>query len=214
MKIKKIGHCCLVIEESGKRIMTDPGKYSLSQTEEKNIDYIIITHEHSDHIHMDSLKIVLKNNPRAQIITNISVRNILEKEGINCSTIIDEQEIVLDGDILIKGVGKLHKEVYSDIPQVENVGFTINNKFFYPGDAFENPKKQVEVIAFPTAGSWLKVSEGIDWLKELEPKITFPVHDGILNEYGKKAFFGNYKKILFDIGIEFKVLEENKEEEF
>jgi uncharacterized protein with NAD-binding domain and iron-sulfur cluster len=71
-----------------------------------------------------------------------------------------------------------------------------------------------EVVAFPVAGSWLKVSETIDWLKELKPKTVIPVHDGILNENGLKAFLGNYQKILTDLGIELKILELGKEEEF
>lgn len=190
MKIKKLGHCCLVIGENGKRIMIDPGKYTIPlQNEEKNIDYIFITHEHTDHIHVDSLKVILKNNPNIEVITNASVGEILEKEDIKYSLIKEGQEKTIGDNILICGVGKLHKEVYEGISQVENVGFTINNKFFYPGDALENPKKQMEIIAFPVVGSWLKLSEAIDWLKELKPKIAFPVHDGILNEYGKKAFW-------------------------
>jgi L-ascorbate metabolism protein UlaG (beta-lactamase superfamily) len=31
MKIKKIGHCCLVIETNGKRIMTDPGSFTIEE---------------------------------------------------------------------------------------------------------------------------------------------------------------------------------------
>ena len=61
MKIKKLGHCCLVIETNGKRIMTDPGSFTDKQTEEQNIDLILITHEHSDHFHIESLKKVLIN---------------------------------------------------------------------------------------------------------------------------------------------------------
>ena len=30
MKIKKIGHCCLIIETKGIRIMTDPGTFTTS----------------------------------------------------------------------------------------------------------------------------------------------------------------------------------------
>ena len=56
MKITKFGHCCLLIEENGVRILTDPGTYSTQQSEVKNIDFVLITHEHADHFHIDSLK--------------------------------------------------------------------------------------------------------------------------------------------------------------
>lgn len=214
MKIKKLGHCCLIIEEQGRRIMIDPGKYSTLQNDEKNIDFILITHQHSDHVHVESLKTVLSNNPNVKIITNVSVGGILEKEGIACTPIQDGQNIELDNKLSIKGVGKLHKQVHPNIPQVEDVGFMLNDKFFYPGDALHTPNERAEIVAFPVAGSWIKVGEVIDWLKELKPKTVIPVHDGILNEYGLKAFLGNYQKIFTELGIELKILEIGKEEEF
>jgi len=29
MKITKLGHCCLLIETKGKRVLTDPGSYTV-----------------------------------------------------------------------------------------------------------------------------------------------------------------------------------------
>ena len=40
MKITKFGHCCLLIEENGVRILTDPGTYSTQQSEVKYIDFV------------------------------------------------------------------------------------------------------------------------------------------------------------------------------
>ena len=91
MQITKFGHCCLLIEEKGVRILTDPGVYSTSQNEVKNIDLVIITHEHPDHFHLDSLKIVTQNNPAAKIITNKGVGALLDKEGISHEVVEDGQ---------------------------------------------------------------------------------------------------------------------------
>src|SRR3989344_2231682 len=82
MIISKFGHCCLLIEIDGIRIMTDPGFYSTLQNEAKGVDYIFITHEHQDHFHLESLKIVLKNNPQAKIVTNRGVGKLLGVEKI------------------------------------------------------------------------------------------------------------------------------------
>ena len=62
------------------KILTDPGTYSTQQNEVKNIDVVLITHEHQDHFHIDSLKALLKNNPQVKIITNKSVGALLEKK--------------------------------------------------------------------------------------------------------------------------------------
>lgn len=37
MKIKKLGHCCLVVEIEGKKIMIDPGSYTIK---EQSIEYL------------------------------------------------------------------------------------------------------------------------------------------------------------------------------
>ena len=62
MKITKFGHCCLLIEEGEAQILTDPGNYN-DTPEVENLDAILITHEHSDHFHLDALKAILENDP-------------------------------------------------------------------------------------------------------------------------------------------------------
>ena len=92
MKIKKLGHCCLIIEENGKRIMTDPGSYTIEeQKKEKNIDLIIISHEHGDHLHIESLQEVIKNNPNVKIITNAGVGKLLDEVGIGYEILEDKK---------------------------------------------------------------------------------------------------------------------------
>ena len=89
MKVTKYGHCCLLIEEKGLRILTDPGSFTTAQNDVKSIDIILITHEHADHLHIDSLKIIIKNNPVARIITNNGVAKLLDKEKIKYQIVDD-----------------------------------------------------------------------------------------------------------------------------
>ena len=111
MKITKFGHCCLLIEEQALRILTDPGSYSTGQETAKNIDVILITHEHQDHLHIDSLKNVLKNNPQAKVITNKGVAILLDKEKIEYSLVEDTQSIT-EKNVLIEGFGQKHAVMY------------------------------------------------------------------------------------------------------
>ncbi|MEK7508194.1 MAG: MBL fold metallo-hydrolase [Patescibacteria group bacterium] len=211
MVIKKLGHCCMVIEENGLRILTDPGTYSTLQSEEKNVDVILITHEHADHYHVDSVRAILKNNPRAKIITNSAVIALLAKDGIQCQILEDSQKITENG-VVIEGIGNVHAVIYPSLQPVQNTGYFIADRLFYPGDALVNPGRQVEILAVPIAGPWLRMSEGIDYAKELKPKICFPVHDGILKVPGLVHRIP--QMILEPIGIKFKVLEIGKPEEF
>lgn len=215
MKITKFGHCCLLIEENGVRVLTDPGTYTTAQDEIKNIDVILITHEHQDHFHVPSVKKILENNPEAIIITNNSVNNLLLKEGIQNVKIVDDGNSFTWKDLIFEAFGKEHAVIYKERGLVENTGYFIGERFFYPGDAFYNPKKPVDILALPIAGPWCKVSHSIDFFLDIKPKKMFPVHDGQLNSIGIKVFHGGHISVIAkENNIEFIPLEINTETEF
>ncbi len=235
MKITKFGHCCLLIEEGGARILLDPGSYSDGQNDVKNINAILITHEHQDHIDLNSVKAVLKNNPDAKIITNPSVRDILAKEGIESEALRDGQSTEVKG-VKIEGKGNEHAVIHSSIPIVRNTGYFVAERFFYPGDALtlpnrpvsklsgtqlkENVRKRpssfslrpVEILAMPASAPWARIGELIDYAIAVKPKVAFPVHDGMLKN--PLTFYPYFTKILESAGIAFKPLELGKEYEF
>ncbi len=179
MKITKLGHCCLVIEEKGVRIITDPGAYSTLQNDAQKIDFIFCTHEHQDHFHLESLKTVLKNNPKAKIVTNSGVGKLLDAEKIPYQ-LLEDGDAGEFGGLHITGCGDRHEVIYREYGQVQNTGYFFQNRFFYPGDAFFNPKRPVEILALPVAGPWMKISDAIEYAQALKPKVAFPVHDGML----------------------------------
>lgn len=211
MKITKLGHCCLVIEVGGVRILTDPGMFSVAQNEVKNIDVILITHEHADHLHIDSLKEVLKNNPRAQVTTNKGVGKLLEKEGILYELLEDKQSKTVAG-VLLQGFGEKHGVIYKDWGQVVNTGYFIANRFFYPGDALYDPQKEVEILALPVVGPWVKTSEALEYAKKLKPKIVFPVHDALLAY--SKPFITPLENFLPSEGVTVAVFVDGETKEF
>lgn len=208
MKIKKIGHCCLVIEEAGIRILTDPGIYSTGQNDVKDIDIVLITHEHGDHLHIESLKTVLANNPNAKVITNTAVGKILTKENIGFE-ILEHGQNKQIGNLTLEGHGEKHAEIFEEYGQVQNTGFFIGGKLFYPGDALYNPGKAVEVLAFPTAGSWANIKESINYVFELKPAKCFPVHDGAFKT--TKFMYSTYDTLVSPKGIQLILPELDKE---
>ena len=200
MKITKLGHCCLVIAEGGLKILTDPGDYTTAQNQVTGIDVILITHEHPDHLHIDSLKQVLKNNPQATIFTNHGVGKILDTEKVKYRLLEDKQSQTIKSTV-IEGWGDKHAPIYAGIPSVVNTGYFISNRFFYPGDAFYIPSKPVEILALPVAAPWLKIADVLDYSKTIKPKICFPVHDGILKHLGPVHILP--AKILSSLGTKF-----------
>jgi len=211
MKITKYGHCCFVAEpKEGVRILTDPGAFTLLQNEAKDIDVILFTHEHSDHLHLESLQKVLENNPNALIITNTSVGKLLEEAGIKYTKVEEGEKYDFNG-VMISGFGNTHAEIYDDYGLVQNTGYMIN-ELCYPGDAFSYPDAKVDILALPVCGPWMKTEEAITYAKNINPRIVFPVHDGMLVDFFP-VFWKLPKHFLGEVKIEFKKLELGKEEE-
>jgi L-ascorbate metabolism protein UlaG (beta-lactamase superfamily) len=211
MKIKKIGHCCLVIEVDGRRIMTDPGSYTTAQEEEKNIDTILITHEHGDHVHVESLKKVLANSPNAKIITNTAVKKILDAENIS-SVVLETGELQAGVNLYAETCD--HVDIYDTVPIVSNTGYLIADKLFYPGDAWLVPQKPVEILALPCGGPWWKVRECVEYGLKVKAKQAFNIHDAMLKPTKHSMNYILPQKVLASVGTEFKILGEGETIEF
>lgn len=209
MKITKLGHCCLLIETKGKRVLTDPGSYTVeAHSKLENIHYILFTHEHQDHYHMDSLKVILTKNPQTLVYANDSVSGLLEQAGI-AHTKVNHNDTVTLGEISVVGIGEKHTQMHSSVLQSSNIGFFIDERLWYPGDAFTNPRQQVEILALPVSGPWMKISEAIDYALMIKPKVAFPVHDG--TRFGSAHNLP--AKILPENGIEFVIMVEGDNKE-
>lgn len=213
MKITKLGHCCLVIEEKGLMILTDPGAYSTAQNDVKKVDVVLITHDHPDHLHTESLKKVLANNPQAEVITNASVGALLDKEGIKYTLVSHGQTTERKG-VNIAGYGTEHAFIYETVKTGENTGYFIGDKLFYPGDAFYDPGRPVDVLALPVAGPWMKISDALEYAKKIKPRAAFPVHDGMLFTDRLGPVHRLPESVLVPLGIKFVVIKEGSSQEF
>jgi len=203
MKITKLGHCCLLIETGGKRILTDPGAYSIeAQTGLVGIDFVLFTHDHADHFHLDSLKALIKNNLQMQIYANTSVGELLAKEGIAHFVVRNGENIEIGG-VALQGIGTEHAVIYPSLPTPANTGFFIDNRLWYPGDAFTDPKRTIEIMALPVAGPWMRIDEAIDYALQMRPKMCFPVHDGMLQPDRLGPVHALPEKLLDAEGIQF-----------
>ncbi|NDE68381.1 MBL fold metallo-hydrolase, partial [bacterium] len=150
MNIKKLGHCCLLIKIDGLTILTDPGAFTTSQNSLTGIDIILITHEHADHLHVGSLAEVLKNNPQAKVITNTSVGKKLDEAGV-AYTVVEGRATMQIGagnsehTVPLEAFDCKHVEIFEEFGQVQNTGYLIGGKLFYPGDSYCQPGKPVDV---------------------------------------------------------------------
>ena len=216
MKVTKLGHCCLLIETKGLSILTDPGAFTVEAVAKlTKIDYVLYTHEHYDHYHLDSLKTLLAHNPNIKIFANVSVGDLLEKESIPYTLVEDGSELVLGTEVTLAGIGKDHAIIHPSLPHMDNVGFYLDKRLWYPGDSFTNPNREVEILALPVAGPWMKFSEAIDYALMLKPKVVFPVHDAIVVPMLRQGMLQRMPKTFFEPqGIGFVPLDEGDSYDF
>ncbi|MFZ1627049.1 MAG: MBL fold metallo-hydrolase [Candidatus Moraniibacteriota bacterium] len=213
MMITKFGHCCLLIETKGVRILTDPGNYNETPMV-TDIDAILISHEHADHLLVESLSIILAKNPGACVISQPGVGKILDEAGIKWDAIIDGEEKEVKG-VKIQSFGTEHACIHHDLPLVQNTGFFIDGRLFYPGDSFHNPGKTVEILALPVAGPWMRIEEAIEYAKNIKPKVVFPVHDGMLRQGIQLGPTRRIPKMLLEpLGIEYVDMTEGRVHDF
>ncbi len=208
MIISKHIHSCLLIEENNKVFLIDPGNYTyeeggLNLDKLTKLDYILITHEHPDHMYLPFIKDIINKFPNVKIISSDSVVSILKKESIDASS---------DADVGISFKESPHEEVFGIIPP-KNIVFTLFNKIVHPGDSLQF-KKTVEVLALPVQAPWCSLTQSVAYALLLKPRYIIPIHDWHWNEKAREAFYQRLVKYFSDREIEFKSLKTGEKVSF
>lgn len=202
----------MLVEEGGARLLIDPGVFS-KDTDAGTLDAILITHTHQDHMDTDLIKQLLEKSPNAQVIAVAEAVKSLSDAGIESTSIEDGAEVTVAG-VSVKSFGKHHSFIYGDIPQCQNTGFMIGNRFYHPGDSFHVPAEQAEILALPVAGPWMKIAEAIDYAKTVAPKVVIPMHDGFYGSDERQMMRSFPKMILEKEHMDFCDLQDGASKEF
>lgn len=211
MKMTKLGHSCLFIEEGAARILIDPGIWSEGHTELENLDAILITHKHTDHSDPESLKKILAKNPTIPIYSNDHVHEELAPHGIVVQHFVGGDTMEVKG-VRVEGFGQDHAAIYPTYPRTDNTCFLVGDRLYHPGDSLHIPNKPVEILALPIAAPWMHLAEAIDFAKKLKPKKAFAIHDGFFKYV---SWLQKHPvNLLMPEGIEWMVLENGKCYEF
>jgi L-ascorbate metabolism protein UlaG (beta-lactamase superfamily) len=203
MQITKYQHACLVVEEAGEQLVIDPGVLA-ELPELSAVSAVLITHIHADHLHVPNLQKLAASNPDLTLYAIDEVLAELNELEVTKVT-IQPGETVANGSLTLEFFGGEHEIIYQQVP-CKNVGVLVNNTLYYPGDSYALPNKPVEIVAFPAAAPWLKVSEAIEFLKAVKPKRAFPTHNGTLSEFGEQVNYHYTKLALEEMNAKFTYL--------
>jgi L-ascorbate metabolism protein UlaG (beta-lactamase superfamily) len=191
MRITHLGHAAVLVETDDARILIDPGNLSAAWHQLTDLDAVLVTHQHPDHLDPDHVGALLTANPAATVLVEPSiVQQIAEgtfPELPNATAFRPDEQAVI-GDVLITGVGGQHAVIHRDIPRIGNVGYVLRSAgqptFFHPGDAYDTAPQGIDVLAMPAYGPWAAMKETIDFARSVGALEGFPIHGELLNDRG------------------------------
>ena len=178
MRLTKLGHACLLVEEADARLLVDPGVFSSGFEQLSGLTGVLVTHQHADHLDVDRLLPLLEKNPDARVHADEASAAALGERGVAATSVHEGDVLDLGASVRVAGVQ--HAVIHPDIPVVPNVGYLVGERFFHPGDAYTVPGQDVEVLGLPTGAPWLKMAECGDYLRAVAPRVAMPVHDAVL----------------------------------
>jgi L-ascorbate metabolism protein UlaG (beta-lactamase superfamily) len=195
MKITLVGHCTVLIETDGKKIVTDPyfGSWgnlayrrlsppSKTREDLRSVDLVLLSHNHWDHIDRQYLRLLADTVP---VIAPKQTRWVTKLHGARNVVGVDVWESQRFGDTTVTAVPASHTTVA--------VGFVIHSEekqIYFAGDTYYHPFMEsvgrqfhLDVALLPVTGYRIPMTMdeigAVRAVEVLSPKVVIPIHQAI-----------------------------------
>ncbi|MGN0063616.1 MAG: MBL fold metallo-hydrolase [Nocardioides sp.] len=183
MRITKFGHACVRIEQRSTALVLDPGNF----TDREAVDgatAVLITHAHPDHLWAENL--------RATDAPIWTIQEVADAIAADAPDLSERVTVVRPGDefdagFAVRTVGELHAVIHPEMQRFHNSGYLVDvdgSKVFHPGDALTGPGEAIDLLLLPVSAPWLKISECVNFARDVAATRNLAIHDAIYSEAG------------------------------
>ena len=184
LEITFIGHGTLMFKFGGKTIHVDPVSREADYATLPKADLILVTHEHGDHLDLNAIKMLKKENTEivlTEICTQRDANGLVMKNG-------DIQKIMGLNIEAVPAYNLIHKRKNGNPfhPKGNGNGYVItfsDKKVYVAGDTENIPEmkklKDIDVAFLPMNLPYTMTPDMVaDAAKSFNPKILYPYHYG------------------------------------
>jgi L-ascorbate metabolism protein UlaG (beta-lactamase superfamily) len=194
MRVTHLGHACLLVELADNRILVDPGSFSSGFDELRDLDAVVVTHQHADHLDEERLPALLAANRQAALYADPQSADLLSGTSSDV-VVLTQGEDHRVGSVRLRPVGRLHAVNHDAVPRCTNVGVVLDAEgepaLYHPGDAYDGEPGDIDVLAVPLNAPWCKVAESITFVRRIAARQLIPIHDALLSTSGRRLYLGH-----------------------
>ena len=196
MRITHLGHACVLVETGDQRILIDPGTFSPAFQDLTDLDAIVVTHQHADHVDAQRLPALLDANPEARLLVEPQTAGQLVAADLAAQHLATGETTHI-GAVELTAVGQRHAVINEFVPRIDNLGVVLRAEgeptFFHPGDAYDAEPGDVDVLALPLSAPWAAARDTIAFARRIAPRVAIPVHDALLSEVGRGLYISQVR---------------------
>lgn len=194
--IKRLTDSCLVVATGDGTTLFDPGFHTFESeaidlNEIGDIQRVLVTHEHGDHVSAKFLQWVLDRGEDVTVYGNEAVASVLADHNIAVATDIPPGTSAED---------VIHETTPMGTAP-PNRSWTIDDVITHPGDSY-GPTRTAPVLALGLLTPWGSTTKTLQFARTLAPQQAIPVHDFYLSDSGRTWINTVAKNVLAKADIE------------
>ena len=187
MKLTHLGHACLLVETDGARLLIDPGTTS-SFEDVRDLDAVLVTHQHADHVDVPRLAALLAANPGARLV--VDPDSVTAVDGLPADHVVARPgDRLTFGGSTVDVAGRPARRRLRRRARLHELGLPRRRRRAPAPRRLvlrARPRRST-CSPSPIDGPWLKLSEAVDYVHAVAPRVAVPIHEGETTDPAKYA---------------------------